>query len=120
MNNSFSSFIRQRPGVSGAAAVVLASGIIFTINAATNNNTVTHQVKTSDGRSVLIQTGSGGQTGSGDLTVADQKTGSGRIKCAGTDGCGVVLNDADGTGCWALEVNNGTLITHGVPAAECP
>lgn len=117
---SFTSFVRQRPVVASAAAIVLGAGLIFTLNSASNNNTVTHQIKTSDGRSVLIQTSSGSQTQSGDTLIADQKTGSGRIKCAGTDGCGVVLNDADGTGCWVIEVNNGTLITHGVPAGECP
>lgn len=121
------SFVRKRPATTTVATILLAAAAYFVIRGGGSGEILQEWqvqtkggVGTGSGVSVAIMTSSGSLTLTGGLLVNDQKTGSGRIKCAGTDGCGLVLNDADGTGCWAIEVNNGTLITHGLPAAECP
>ncbi len=104
---------------------MLATGAYLTIKApvtglAPTGSVPIYHFETGSGVLVGIIYDNGGSAFSGNTLFADGKTGSGRIKCGGTDGCGLVLNDADGTGCWAIEVNNGTVITHNVPAAECP
>lgn len=117
--------ILRRVGIAAAGlAVVTAIGV----NMYTRKDTPTGVSAT---RNIdCWGTSSGGQVGcirengavafSGSTTVNDDTTGSGRLKIAGSDGGGVVVNDADGSGCWAIEVNNGTIVTHGVPAGECP
>ena len=118
--------ILRNVAIAAAALMVLGSGVAFVIRSSANNNTIIQQWETRNvagtgtGHAIGYITSSGALTLSGNTLFADGKSGSGRIRCAGTDGCGVVLNDADGSGCWAIEVNNGTVITHGVPSAECP
>lgn len=123
--NSFQSFVRKNPGLTAAATVALAASVFFVVKSpptglAPTGSVIIHQWQTGSGVAVGQVYDSGKTSFSGSTLFADQKTGSGRIQCGGTDGCGLVLNDADGTGCWAIEVNNGTLITHAVPSAECP
>lgn len=118
--NSFTSFVRQRPGIASAAAIVLGTALIFTINSASNNDTIAHQIKTADGRGRLHQTSSGSQVGSGNLLVADQKTGSGKIAVDGTDGGKLCIQDTDGGGYTRFDCLNGTCTAAIATGGECP
>lgn len=114
------SFVRKNPITSAVVTVTLAAGVIYTLVAADNSGAVVRQIKTQDGRSVLTQTGSGAQTGSGNLKVADQKTGSGAIQVGGSDGGRVCVADIDGTGCSCISANDGTIQSWVGIGAECP
>ncbi|MBX4215407.1 hypothetical protein KW797_00430 [Candidatus Parcubacteria bacterium] len=108
----------------GAASILttiaLATGIGFVIQAGNNSaQAVVHQVKTQDGRSRLVQTGSGAQVGSGHLLVDDQKTGSGELEIGGTDGGRACYADTDGTGYTYTDCNNGVCTDRTATAAEC-
>ncbi len=71
MSNEFfaPNSLRRRIISAVAGTVILAAGIIFTIQAGSNNNSVIQNLKTQDGRSIYTVTSSGSVTQSGTLVV---------------------------------------------------
>jgi hypothetical protein len=69
--------IFRRIAVAAAGIITLVgTGVAFTILAPSNNNTLTNQIKTADGRSAWYVTSSGSTTQSGSLRVRGALSGS--------------------------------------------
>lgn len=107
------------PVAVGLATISLLVGAYFVVKAPNNNNATAVVVQDASGRPKIVQTGSGAQTGSGDLMVANGKTGSGKLIIGGNDGGGLCQADKDGTGYTIQDCNNGVCVTRTALTSEC-
>lgn len=111
--------IRRNIVAVSLGTISLFAGAFLVFKASNNSNSVVVTVQDNAGRPRLVQTGSGAQTGSGNLMVANGAVGSGKLLVGGNDGGGLCLADKDGAGYTITDCNNGTCVDRVAGAAEC-